>query len=120
MVQKRAKLPVFLFLLLFLAIIVIVFEGAYFWLRVKKNQEASPNASSAQQGGEYLVKKQISVWEQPDKEQPDGYIIPGKRFMVLEKKDDWLKIRMVMEGGLPGATGWIKADEAAYQPAGEK
>jgi hypothetical protein len=120
MVQKRAKLPVFTVLLLILVIIVVVFEGAYFWLKVKKNQETTPNPPLVKMGSEYLVEKQIDTYNSSNDEARIGYIITGKKFVVLEEKDNWLKIQLIMPDGKPGATGWIKVDDTAYKIASEK
>lgn len=69
---------------------------------------------------QYVVLQQINVYESPDEASYAGYIIPGKRFIIVAQQGDWLRIRTVptTEGAI-SSEGWIKASETAYYPEGE-
>lgn len=62
---------------------------------------------------EYVVVQQVTSYSSPDGEQA-GYIIPGKKFTVIEEQDGWIKIRLEQ-----GFEGWIKVSQTAYYPEGQ-
>lgn len=60
----------------------------------------------------YVTAQKITSYSSPGEEH--GYIIPGKKFTILEEEDGWLHIRLAR-----GAEVWIQASETAYYPEGE-
>jgi hypothetical protein len=61
----------------------------------------------------YVTVEQITGYSSPGGEE-FGYIIPGKKFTILERQDAWLNIRL-----LKGAEGWIQTSKTAYYPEGQ-
>ncbi len=111
MKKLRERIPNIFLVLLIIVIFVIVAEGLYFGFKVKKTQEAIPSVFPAQMGAKYTVEKKLEVYESPDESTRFGYLAPGKTFVILEKKEDWVKFKLVMEGGW----GWFKADSTSYR-----
>lgn len=61
----------------------------------------------------YVAVQQITGYTTPVGEEI-GYIIPGKKFTIIEEQDGWIKIRLET-----GAEGWIKVSQTAYYPEGQ-
>jgi len=80
----------------------------------------TPQPTPTPEPQQYVVVQQIDVYESPDEASYAGYIIPGKRFVILGREGDWLHIRTVptTEGAI-SSEGWIQASETAYYPEGE-
>jgi len=68
----------------------------------------------------YVIFQQIDVYESPDQASRIGYIIPGKRFVILAQQLGWVHIRTVptSEGAISSEL-WIQASETAYYREGE-
>lgn len=58
---------------------------------------------------EYITTQQIDGYSSPDESSRTGYILSGKLFNVLEERESWARIKMIMpDGGNYGWEGWIK------------
>jgi len=107
--QISSRLKIFLFFFFLLIFLILLTEGRYYWLEIKKAQ-----VSSVMQG-EYMVIKEIEAYQSLDDGEPVARIIPGKYFEVLNQDGNWLHIKMTRLGHPLGAEGWIKVDESAYE-----
>ena len=104
--KPSSRFRPFLLLLLFLACLILLAEGAYYWLKVKK----SP-FQRTYQSAKMEATRNIDVYLSPDAEERTGYFISGQRFTPTgRKQDDWIEIVTVGDAVL-----WIQKD-SHYEP----
>ena len=108
MEQRRFK-----FLLLFLSFICLILlaEGVYYWLKVKK-EPAPPKI----QAGEYVTLENLWTYVEPDENTKRGYLIPDRTFKIIEEKGEWTKIEVYEPHFDMTWNGWIKISDPGYQP----
>lgn len=102
-----------LFLVLFFVFIfsILIVEGAYYWLRVKK--EPTPPKPEV---GEYVTLENLWTYVEPDENTKRGYLIPGRTFKIVEEKGEWAKIEVYEPHFDMTWDGWIKTSDPGYQP----
>lgn len=106
----------FLFSLFFLACLILLVEGVYYWRLVKKTPtpEVAPQPSeeiAQPYSGEMIATEKIDIFLSPG-ERKVGYFVPGQKFTPSgEQEGNWVQ---VIDSG--GYELWIEED-SAYEPA---
>lgn len=115
-------------MVLAVAVVLCLLMASTLFLAYRQNssllvQRISSLTSSRTKGGmagkTFEVTRQMNGYRSPDGEY-DGYTAVGKIFTVLEEKNGWLKIKIVMpDGGDYGWEGWVKNDGRFFRSAVE-
>jgi len=94
--------------------LVLLIEGFYFrfWL-TQEPQEF-------QIGRQYITVQSVANYDSPDDLAYRGTIMIGKTFTILEKQGNWLRVEVWEPESQISWENWIKVDENAFKPAGEK
>ncbi|MCJ7793171.1 MAG: hypothetical protein MUP45_04345 [Candidatus Marinimicrobia bacterium] len=94
--------------IVFLLFFFLFLLGGIYFFGIRGTEESFPVSN------EYVTTQRIDAYETPNEESKAAYIIPGKYFQILEKREKWLQIKMTRIQN--GAEGWILADQNNYKP----
>lgn len=115
--SRKYLIPLFIFLVLLVAFFSVFILQKKGKINFDLNSSIIiNNRKFSSKNVEYLVTQNLSTYSSADEETYRSYLIPGKVFKVIGKKDDWLKISVYEKAFNLSWEGWIKESKTNYKP----
>jgi hypothetical protein len=113
---EKKQLKLLLTIIFSLIFLISLVGGVYYWRVIKTTTTSKPEERGdfyIQEPKEYYVKQQTEVYDSPDGVMVHT-LVKGNRFIILDRQEDWLQIKITRSEEDISDEGWIRTSEGAY------